>query len=138
MATRSTIAVEHNDGKVSEIYCHYDGYPEHNGRILIEQYTTLEKVEELISHGDLSVLAPNINPIGSHSFEHPEDDVCIFYGRDRGETDINPSKHSNLEMYRLSGVWQEYNYLFKDGNWYLVPNKSSKELVSLMSIFVAE
>ena len=132
MATRSTIAVEHEDGTVSQIYCNWDGYPEYNGKILLEHYTTLEKVEELIGHGDLSTLASNINPTGEHS------DGCVFYGRDHGEDDTNARKHRDVTMYRLAKEWQEYNYLFKSGEWYLVPTShSSKELIPLISVFEA-
>ena len=31
MATRSTIAMEQPDGRVMQIYCHWDGYLGHNG-----------------------------------------------------------------------------------------------------------
>ena len=54
MATRSTIGVLNTDGSVTAVYCHWDGYPEHNGKILIENYTTEEKVRELISFGSIS------------------------------------------------------------------------------------
>ena len=39
MATRSRIAIEKENGTVESIYCHWDGYPENNGRILVENYT---------------------------------------------------------------------------------------------------
>ena len=50
MATRSTIAVVNPDNTVTQIYCHWDGYLSHNGRILKESYTDLNAVKELISH----------------------------------------------------------------------------------------
>jgi hypothetical protein len=37
MGTRSRIGVMHGD-KVKSIYCHWDGYLEHNGAILQEHY----------------------------------------------------------------------------------------------------
>ena len=49
MATRSKIAIEDQDGTVRSIYCHWDGYPSHHGPILLEHYTTQEKVESLIA-----------------------------------------------------------------------------------------
>ena len=58
MATRSTIAVEHADGTVSQVYCHWDGYLTHNGQILLDHYDTQEKAEQLVSLGSISSLRP--------------------------------------------------------------------------------
>lgn len=71
MSTRSNIGVLNNDGTVTAIYCHWDGYVEYNGRILSEHYQEVEKVKELISGGDLSSLRQKIKPAGEHSFENP-------------------------------------------------------------------
>lgn len=117
MATRGTIAVEHADGTVSQVYSHWDNYPEHNGVLLIEHYNTLEKAEALVALGNISSLRENIEPTGPHTFDQPQDTVTIYYGRDRGEDDQEPKKFWNREMYRLSGDSEEYNYLFADGTW---------------------
>jgi hypothetical protein len=57
MATRSTIALEFADGTVQQVYCHWDGYLEHNGKILFESYQDPFKLRDLIDLGDVSVLA---------------------------------------------------------------------------------
>ena len=56
MGTRSRIGIELPDGQVRSVYCHWDGYPEHNGRILIQHYTQREDVEKLIAGGSISSL----------------------------------------------------------------------------------
>jgi hypothetical protein len=117
MATRSTIAVQHEDGKISQIYCHWDGYLSHNGRILQHHYNTLAQAEELVSHGSLSILAERINPIGDHSFDNPESGTCVYYGRDRGELHTEPSVFWDLEHYMVSNDGEEYDYLFVNGRW---------------------
>ena len=38
MSTRSRIAIKQNDGTYKSIYCHSDGYLEHNGYILYNYY----------------------------------------------------------------------------------------------------
>ena len=48
MATRSYIGVRNTDSSVDYIYCHFDGYPEHNGQILTEHYTNINRVNELL------------------------------------------------------------------------------------------
>ena len=58
MGTRSAIAMKTEDG-IRSIYCHWDGYVDHNGRILKEFYSTDEKVkaeaarQNRIKNGDL-------------------------------------------------------------------------------------
>ena len=54
MGTRSRIGIAFEDNSVLSVYCHYDGYPEFNGRVLREHYNTAEKVRELIDGGDMS------------------------------------------------------------------------------------
>lgn len=87
MSTNSHIGLWNEESnRIDYIYCHWDGYPDWNGKILTEFYSDTNKVRELISHGDLSSLCSNINPkTDKHSFDTPEDDVCTFYHRDRGE-----------------------------------------------------
>ena len=67
MATRSTIALEYADGTVDQIYCHWDGYLENNGKILVEHYMDPFKVQQLMALGDISSLGPNIGE--KHSFD---------------------------------------------------------------------
>jgi len=56
MATRSFIGILNKDDSVDYIYCHWDGYPEHNGVLLNDFYNNEDTVRDLISLGDLSVL----------------------------------------------------------------------------------
>ena len=36
MATRSLIGLENQDGSINYVYCHYDGYPEYQLKMLLE------------------------------------------------------------------------------------------------------
>lgn len=119
MATRSRIAIEKPDGTVESIYCHWDGYPENNGQILVEHYGDHEKVQALIDLGDISSLAPEVsayNP-AKHSFNDPEDGIVVAYGRDRGEDGIDKKTHSSVPDF-FNGDIEEYGYLFtQEGQW---------------------
>ena len=106
MATRSTIAVQHTDGTISQIYCHFDGYLEHNGRLLVDNYNDLELAEELVSLGDMSVLRHSISS-------------SVFYARDRGETETAPTLFASYKDYSKNYLDQDYNYVFKDGQWFV-------------------
>ena len=54
MGTRSRIGIQLQDNSVLSVYCHYDGYPKFNGRVLRDNYDTVEKVRNLIDGGDMS------------------------------------------------------------------------------------
>ena len=56
MGTRSRIGIEMPDHTVVSVYCHWDGYVSHNGKILVEHYQNREDVEELIDGGSMSSL----------------------------------------------------------------------------------
>ena len=122
MSTNSTIAVQHIDGTVHQIYCHWDGYLEYNGRMLKQCYNTPALAKELVSIGDLSSLNQRINPIDIHTFVSPEEGVCVYYGRDRGETNTETNVYESFDHYRLRYDRQEYNYLYveADEQWYVV------------------
>ncbi len=56
MGTRSRIGKLNDDGTVTSIYCHWDGYPSWTGRILLEHWNDHQRVDQLLSLGDLSGL----------------------------------------------------------------------------------
>jgi hypothetical protein len=129
MGTRSRIAIEKNDGTVTSIYCHWDGYPDHNGRILVENYTDRAKVEELIALGDLSSLNEKVKPeVGDHSYDSPQKGVTIAYHRDRDE-EFSQMNHKNANEY-LHGDVEEYGYLFTKDNEWIVKDGSEIQLVN--------
>ena len=127
MATRSRIAIEKEDGTVLSIYCHWDGYPSNNGKILQENYQDREKVEKLISLGDISSLAPEVDiPEGSnHSFDNRDWNIVTAYHRDRGEDLDQPRVNESQEGFVRSDV-EEYGYLFsKEGKWLFIDGHES-------------
>jgi hypothetical protein len=136
MGTRSMIAIENPHSKaVKSIYCHWDGYLQHNGSLLEKHYSNSPKVNNLIALGDLSSLRPEIGE--KHEFSRldttlPEEeyerlygDMCTYYTRDRGED--APYKHFSTVKEAAAyydGSWCEYFYLFKydedleSGKWF--------------------
>lgn len=119
MSTRSTITIQHTDDSCESIYCHWDGYLQWNGQLLYAFYNTAEKVQELISHGDMSALGMNIGEkIDGRAFDSRRvtNFQCEFYARDRGE-DKSILKCSSVNKIEP----QDYNYVFseKEGAWYV-------------------
>lgn len=101
MATRARIGIDNQDGTVTSIYLHHDGYTDGAGRILAADYTTPERVEALLELGDLSSL-------GGTS----ED--TIAYGRDRGEDGCEAATHG-YEDWPASGAAFQYLYDLEAG-----------------------
>lgn len=101
MATRSLIGILKEENLVDYVYCHWDGYPSHNGKILLENYTTEEKVLELLEKGDLSCLGEEINK-------------CEFYGEPCCEDALISTLDDCVD----------YIYLFhkQSGRWMYCPN----------------
>lgn len=119
MSTRSFICKEQPDGSYYGIYCHSDGYLTYNGAMLLDHYSDAKKVDELLSFGDMSILREKVNPdpTKEHSFDYDKQqrDVCVFYGRDRGETETNARV---LTPELIKDSWCEYMYVYgKDGVW---------------------
>jgi hypothetical protein len=109
---------------VRAVYCHWDGYLEHNGSLLQKHYSQSPKVNNLIALGDISSLRPEIGE--KHAFsrlETPMDDeaydklygnMTTFYTRDRGEDTpfkVFPTLKKAEDYFE--GSWCEYLYVFK-------------------------
>lgn len=135
MATRSTITLSTEDGYKS-IYCHWDGAPSNNGKILLEHYDTEEKVKALIALGSLSSLDKKIAPNegDKHSFCKPAKNVTVAYHRDRGEGNKPIIAHYEA-LYSVYEEGEEYNYMFEEGEWYVV---TKTDPILLRDIMLAE
>ena len=134
MATRSSIAVKHGNN-VKAIYCHWDGYLENVGTILLKHYNSA-KANNLVALGDVSSLGTNIGE--AHDFDRL-DTMCEyteegfrtdtnFYIRDRGEEGCEFCTFAS-EAEWLEEYGQDYNYLMDNGVWYV--SAYGKELVPL-------
>jgi hypothetical protein len=141
MGTRSTITIKLGkdgvpnrwEGKYYSVYCHWDGYVSHNGRLLVEHYNSYDKVHALIQLGSISSLAPSIEKPDGHEFDSPVEGHTVFYGRDRGESDMEPSLYGYWEEVVRSG--ESYNYLFDNGVWYV--QSYSGELQPVISLLAS-
>ena len=116
MSTRSLINVKCSDGKIRSSYIHFDGYD--HLPTLQKHYSLPAQAESLVMMGDMSSLGERILPSddSNHSFETPEDGVCVFYGRDRKENDIGPAEFDSFATARKQDRGQEYIYEF-DNEW---------------------
>jgi hypothetical protein len=120
MGTRSNIGIRNIDQTIICINTHWDGYPQHNGTILLANYNSVAIVQQLMALGDLSVLGAKLYPDVSkpHTFEFQQPDVCVAYGRDRGEDNTQSTLFDNITEYELNMDCDiEYQYLFDNDHW---------------------
>lgn len=137
MGTRSTIGIK-KDGIYLFIYCHWDGYYEHNGKILLEHYQDEDKIKKLIELGDLSSLGEKIGT--KHDFRDNPRDECNAYIRDRGEEDNDNLYDSVEEGFvddYLKNLWDReflYVYDFERKEWLANNHSRIKTLKPLKEI----
>jgi len=108
MGTRSNIIYEEPTGEVLSMYCHYDGYPSHNGRILFDQYNSAEKAKALVEVGYARVLDEGIEV----DPERPNE----------------MERHRNLNsfMWSVDTVMIEYIYRYAGDDWWVSEIKAVK------------
>jgi hypothetical protein len=125
MATRSRIAIENQDGSVTSVYCHWDGYVDGVGKTLNQHYNTKDKVEALIELGNLSSLDETL-------------ETTVAYARDQGD-DLIQNLYLNVEELFEDGFRSgvEYIYCFtKDGFWLV--NELGSVNVAILSEAIEE
>ena len=103
MSTHARVGLQQEDGSVTSIYVHCDGYLEGVGRTLHDAYRERGAVEALLCEGDASGLGHTLGD-------------CVFYARDRDETleEVGSRTHP-------SNQWPDdalYQYLWREGRWY--------------------
>ena len=104
MSTRSRVAVMH--GTVCKsVYCHYDGYLDYTGRILLSHYDSTA-ANALIARGDNSGVKETLAEMNFYS--------------DRGEEDVSWQVAHTFEEFldQVQGNGCEYYYVMRDGVWY--------------------
>jgi len=126
MATRSTISLEFADGTIGQVYCHWDGYLSHNGKMLMEYYSNPFILRDLIDLGDISSLRPSIgtkhpfsqfdNGMSTEEFNALYQDMTTFYGRDRGEDNTKVRYFKDYEHFLVDGQEEEYDYILRNVN----------------------
>lgn len=150
MSTRSNIAVKINENRWKVIYCHWNGYATHNGKILHEHYNSFDRAKRLVNHGNVSILAERLSPRKGlpHSFENPEkrqDDVCLFYKRDRHEKGEEATEYGRGNGLPLEMFLETYSpdfdiewvYLWDDG-WKVFTYRNPKDIRPLSEVLAME
>ena len=120
MATRSRIGLQLSDDSIVSVYCHYDGYPAYNGRILRTHYDTREKVEALVDGGDVSCLWTDDGFYTSEGKTQRGYYGPLHYS-ERGE-DCPPRHDETMTEFFKNG--EEFGYIFQNGEWFCYDTKT--------------
>ena len=156
MSTRSLIWKEQEDGSYKGVYCHNDGYIKKGvGETLFKYYNSdnVDRIDKLIGLGNLSSLGIYLDPLPNgvhkkfifspkftykytfsdeHTFDNPQEDVCVAYHRDRGEK-LEGLYEPNLDevIKGIEHTWAEFVYIFKNNKWFVIEVKGDKKLTPL-------
>jgi hypothetical protein len=87
------------------VYCHYDGYLEHAGRVLQDHWDQ-DMLLELMELGDNSGIQVTLEEMN-------------FY-KDRGETGVEAIRANTFKEFidQVQSCGGEYYYVMRDGVWY--------------------
>ena len=134
MATRARIGFETKVGEIVSAYHHYDGYPAGLGYNLIRNYIAdRDKFMEAVMLGDASFWGKTPYPSTSlHSFNNAEEDVSVYYGRDRGEENVAPVTFTDFEDFAANWncAGEEYAYVLRlDGTLTMIARYEGNKVV---------
>ena len=98
------------------VYCHYDGYLDYAGRILLSHYDSTA-ANALIARGDNSGVKETIAEMNFYS--------------DRGEEDVSWQVAHSFDEFleQVNNCHGEYYYVMKDGVWYAGAVYDTKGLI---------
>ncbi len=104
MGTRSRVGVMHGT-TCKSVYCHYDGYLEYTGKLLLDHYNSAT-ANQLVARGDNSGVQKSLEDMN-------------FY-RDRGEDNVSWQVAHTFEEFleQVDNCGGEYYYIMRDGEWY--------------------
>lgn len=128
MGTRGYIAKQVSADAYLTIYSCIESYPEHTGKLLLENYCDPETVDKLIALGDIWRLEKSLDPTPNvqHDMEKKQDDVVLSFLRDAGESE---SQAEMMTLDKLDDVNSSIQFVYVytlENNWmYFVPGQAA-------------
>jgi hypothetical protein len=98
------------------VYCHYDGYLEYTGKLLLDHYNSAT-ANQLVARGDNSGVQKSLEDMNFYS--------------DRGEDNVSWQVAHTFEEFleQVDNCGGEYYYIMRDGEWYAGSVYDTKGLV---------
>ena len=123
MATRARIGIELEGGAVISSYHHWDGYPAGLGYNLLMNWMDRAKMFEAVTLGDASTWGKEIGVKVDFDDRGAQEGQNVYYGRDRGESNVGPTRFSNIDSFinGFDSAGEEYGYVLRlDGSLTMV------------------
>ena len=115
MATHATIGVEENDGSVTFVYRHSDGYPDNTGRVLQAYFPTPAEARALIRKGQVDADAT----LRSLDETQPYTEQNAAQTERLRRAAPKPHRAETVDEYRLLAAARHahFAYLMTDEEW---------------------
>lgn len=138
MSTRSAIGYVTKNRDFSAIFCRFDGYLGHNGHILENFYTNMEKVKRLVRMGDLIILRDDICPSMPHltlpsKYECEINNWCEYFNPDRAYPRLFTSIESIVDYFTKANVEYIYMYIEEEKQWRVLECTDPKQEWKMLS-----
>jgi len=132
MATRALIGYLDDGGVLTTTYNHYDGYPDHLGKILDTYYSRNKRARDVANKGYISYFEDD-GDIVSNNKRNPDK---IELGRDLGTGDQLDWEDALLEMAKhIDDYGADYAYIWyeEDGDWSVIKNTGIRSMVDQLA-----
>lgn len=119
MGTPARIIALVGEERWAVTYVNYDGNLSGVGQTLLESYQDPKKISKLVEPGHMSSLSASPECPEGHSYKSPQRGYCVYYGRDRGEEDVDADYFATFQE-----AWQysqdlpgSYLYVWDGDQW---------------------
>ena len=135
MGTSCLIGIRHDD-KIYSFRVNYNGYLTGVGQLLLDNFDTEEKVDELVKCGEICSLEPSIKDIKNHEIEYYE----WHKNLKKKDYDIDEIMDNSLDIFtkRVYNNKCKHYYLMDNGVWYYGNVYTGEKLKSLLKAIQEE
>ena len=136
MATRALIGYLDDDGVLTTTYNHYDGYPDHLGKILDTYYSRNKRARDVANKGYISYFEDDGDIVSNVFPNNKRNPDKIELGRDLGTGDQLDWEDALLEMAKhIDDYGADYAYIWyeDDGDWSEIKNTGIRSMVDQLA-----
>lgn len=127
MSTDATIGIEQPDKSILAVYCKWDGYLDHTGRLLLAHFTDRAQVEALVRYGPAATVCEYIRRTRDRAFRCSLN--CPPFEGKVGRPGKRPLQF--VHRAHLEEKGDEYVYLFGlDGKWWWARYKGTLQVLA--------
>ena len=136
MATRALIGYLDDDRVLTSTYNHYDGYPDHLGKILDTYYNRNKRARDVANKGYISYFEDDGDIVSNVFPNNKRNPDKIELGRDLGTGDQLDWEDALLEMAKhIDDYGADYAYIWyeEDGDWSEIKNTGIRSMVDQLA-----